>query len=352
MDNNANMIFRLSDVYNEDVIDISNGHEEKILGQIILNRIVGIAYRNLNIDHINKETRKALDIIKRENEIKFDCFLENLQYVSSLLEDASFKFAFLKGAFLAPTIYERGCRTSNDIDILINKEDISCLKRILTSSGFIQGHCDREGNIIPADRKAIINSNINYGETVPFLKYYNGRILEIDVNFSLDYKSKGNDAIVQELLNASHIVQTNAVVISTLSETDFLIHLCCHLFKEATTYDWVINRRDLMLYKFSDINVYVHTYGNKIFFRSLYERIKYFGLEEECYYAFENSSIIYPRLLLIPGYRCLLQSIRPNNVDYMKQIVYPKERTLYEYTVSFEEWFNEPNRMNLLKKIN
>ena len=147
-------------------------------------------------------------------------------------------------------------------------------------------------------------------------------------------------------------IQTNAVVISTLSETDFLIHLCCHLFKEATTYDWVINRRDLMLYKFSDINVYVHTYGNKIFFRSLYERIKYFGLEEECYYAFENSSIIYPRLLLIPGYRCLLQSIRPNNVDYMKQIVYPKERTLYEYTVSFEEWFNEPNRMNLLKKIN
>ena len=53
MNSKVNTIFKLADVYNDEKINISREHEEKILGQIILNRIVGIAYDNLDINNIN-----------------------------------------------------------------------------------------------------------------------------------------------------------------------------------------------------------------------------------------------------------------------------------------------------------
>lgn len=348
----GNILFSLSDVYNEEKIGIPfNVSEETIVGGIILNRIVGIAYNNLELSTLNRESKKCLSVLKGFYEKQFDSFIRKLEYISQILSEANFKYALLKGAFLTPMFYERGQRTSNDIDILVNANDITKVQYLLTQNGFIQGHCDDKENMIPATRREIVESKLNFGETVPFLLPFDNEILEIDINFSVDFQSKDKYDIVKGLLDKSLKKKTHYVDVTTLCEEDFLIHICCHLYKEATTWDWVVNRRDLMLYKFSDINVLLHKYSNAIFFSRLVDRIKTFNVENSCYYAFKNASIVYPRLLQLPGFPEMLEVIRPSSTDFMNQVIYPKNKKTYLYDVDFETWFNAPTRTQLLHEI-
>lgn len=73
-----NILFNLSDVYNEEKISIPfHESEETIVGGIILNRIVGIAYNNLNLSTLNRESRKCLSCLKGCHEKQFDSFMQN-----------------------------------------------------------------------------------------------------------------------------------------------------------------------------------------------------------------------------------------------------------------------------------
>ncbi len=348
----SNTLFLLSDVMCNDKIRLKKeDSEETIIGEIILNRLVGIAYDKLIFDELNKETTKTMRVLKKYYDSQYDLFVEKLKFVSSIMRNADYKCAFLKGAVLIPMLYKKGQRISNDIDLLIDVCDVSKAHSHLTANGFVQGHCDESGTIIPATRREIIESKMNFGETVPYLRYYSGNLIEVDLNFSLDFKAKGNRNIVNELLNRSEkIAVEENIEIDTLSKIDFLIHLCCHLYKEATTYDWLAFRRDLMLYKFSDINVFLHHYHSQDFLKELQERIKSLSLEKECYYTLENSCIIYPALRKNLEIVALLEEIKPDNLDFMKRIQYPMEKKQYMYHMDFEEWFACSNRIAQLQE--
>jgi len=137
----------------------------------------------------------------------------------------------------------------------------------------------------------------------------------------------------------------------TLEEKDFLIHLCLHLYKEATTYDWILAKRDLLLYKFSDINLLIHKYANKKYCEELSERIKELGVEKECYYAFENTSVIFRELNQNLNFVWLKNSIKPKDLQFMQQIVYPREKKVFIHNMKFEEWFDCNNRIQYLKGL-
>lgn len=343
----------LSDVLNTKKIKLDkNDSEEYILGGIMLNRIVGIAYDNLDFSEFNKESKRVLSIMKNYYDEQYDIFLQKLKYVASIFKDVYFPYAFLKGAFITPALYKKGQRISNDIDILIEAKDATKAHEFLIQNGFVQGHCANDGAIVPATRREIILAKMNYGETVPYLCYYNGNLLEIDLNFSMDFKAKGTQNVVSELLERrQQMIVADDISIITLAEADFLIHLCCHLYKEATTYDWLIHRRDLMLYKFSDINVFLHTYGCSGFFDQLEERIARLSVEKECFYAFFNSSIIYPHINEISGFQLLLENIMPASTEYLRYIYYPSAKTVYSHELSFEAWFASKDRISELNMI-
>lgn len=348
-----NPLFRLCDIYNKEKINLEHYDLEKLLGQIILNRMAGVAYSNLAFvqDKVPKEFREALQAVYLHNMHKSGIFKEHVRYLSSLLAEGTFKYALLKGAFLSTALYEEGRRTSNDVDILINNEDISLCQKILLDNGFVQGFYSGEKGIIPATRREIVQSRMNYGETVPFLKMIGNELLEVDINFSVDFKPSADNAIVRDLVGNSVEITWGDGKIRTLNEVDFIIHLCCHLYKEATTFNWVETKRDLLLYKFCDINLWLHQYGNNGYFADLATRIKYFDVEKECYYTFENASVIYPCLKEIEGFGRLMEGISPDNLDFMKRIVFPMEKKLYTYNMSFEEWFLCEDRVSSLKEI-
>lgn len=347
-----NKLFMLSDVYlNDKVILDKQDDIELLTGQIILNRIVNIAYDNMDRFTLHADIRKSFDILQQKNIKKSNIFRGDLDYLANVLKNVTCEYALLKGAFLSTNLYTNGYRTSNDIDILVEAKNVSKIQSLLKENGFKQGYLDHNGNINPATRKQIIESKMNFGETVPFLKMTQGRVLEVDINFSIDFKPSDNTQLIGELLSTAVLVTVDTVEFKTLDKFDFLIHLCCHLYKEATTYDWVARRRDLMLYKFSDINVFLHEFGCKDYCSKLLSRIRQFGVEQECYYTFENSSIIYPKINSIEGFDGLMKELKPTDLGFMQQIIYPRENKRFKYDMDFEDWFFCPNRIAQLEEI-
>lgn len=346
-----NKLFLLSDALLCDKIKIMPDDDQKqLVEQIINNRIVGIAYKNLDILSLCQEVRNKLVILKENSDMKCKTFQKNLQYLSNLLENVDFKYALLKGAFLSTIVYDFGLRNSNDIDIFIESKDVSKVQDLLIDNGFIQGRLDENNNIVPATRKEIVLSKMNFGETVPLLKLVDGKPFQIDINFSLDFKPD-NRYIVPEMLQNVILVEKTNLIFHTLNIFDFIIQLCCHLYKEATTYDWVVNKRDIMLYKFSDINVFIHKYGSNNYFKDLITRIKHFRVERECYYTLENSSIIYPNLNEVDGFVEAKEAIKPSNLCFMTQITYPQKKKLFIHHMSFIDWFFCFNREKQLEEI-
>ena len=345
------LLYKLSDEMSNEKINLADyGVDlDKLFCSIIKNKIIGIAYDKIIDTFNNRELRKAFISLYEKNLQSTDIFYDYLIYLSGLLSSCKFRYALLKGAFLTTQLYKKGHRTSNDIDILINKEDITELQELLKNNGFVQGKYDLINKVIvPASRKEIINSRMNYGETIPFLKLISGNLLEVDINFSVDYKPSEDNSIVSELLNSIIKIPVGNTYFYTLDSTEFLIHLCCHLYKEATTYNWVKTQRDLMLYKFSDINVFLHKFASADFFEKLRLKIKELGLEKSCYYTFENSSVIYPNLNKIVGFEDFKNMIRPEDTGFMKEIVNPQEKCTLYYDMDFRDWFACENRAEKL----
>ncbi len=349
------LIFEFSDVYMDEIEEFVSPEDScMLLGDICINRIAGIAYKNLSRFknfRVHKEFVKTLDAVYKENIRKTEHFKRNIKYLSNIFKDADFSYAFLKGSFLTTKLYESGCRTSNDIDILINEKDITNCQNILLNAGFIQGEFKPGTGIIPATRREVIMSRMNFGETIPFIKIIDGEPLCIDLNFSVDFKPAGENQIVPELLANTTEVQFEEVSFRTLNKIDFLIHLCCHLYKEATIINWVRGNRDLQLYKFSDINIFFHECILEEDYKELAKSVAKFGVEKECYYTFENASVIYPKLKQLNGYEAMLDEIRPGDLSFMKQILDPMDKKLYQYDMTFKEWFLSRKRVNELKNV-
>ena len=335
------LLFALSDIFCDSIDEnYENINQATVLGYICTNRIVGSAYKNLYKCSVNWQN-ECIDVLKtiyEKNIEKSKIYKQYVKEVANMLNKADFEYALLKGAYLSTVLYEEGMRTSNDVDVLINEKNIEKCKCLLEAHGFIQGHA--EGNTIrPASRREIVMSRMNYGETVPFVKKVEDKILEIDINFSLNYKPENSDSRVEKFLERREYVKLDNSAYFTLNQYDFFIHLCCHLYKEATTISWVEKGRDLQLYKFSDINLFMRNVLSTLDMNILIDRINEYQVQEECYYTITNAVKIYPKISELKFYNALIEQIKPINLDFLSQVIEPTTGKRYYYHLPFEEWF-------------
>lgn len=346
------LLFKLSDMYCQENYVFDNNIGENIFGKLISHRVINIAYSKLRDDkEINMgEYKKFFEIIYQQSLAENKEYEKELAYICDILCGAKFKFALLKGAFLISNVYPKGLRASNDIDILIDEKDIDECQSILLANGFVQGEV-KNGVEHKATRSEIILSRMNYGETIPFYKKFGERYIFIDINFSLDYKPSQDARIIHEMLDNTVNINWNNTILTTLNIGDFIIHLCMHLYKEASTIDWVRRRKDLNLYKFCDLNVVFHELVTEDVYEELLERILHHGVEKECYYALLLSAKIYNGLMNNKRYTDLLSRIKPKNTQYLNQIVDPENKKIYSYDMSFEEWFACNERYKYLLEV-
>lgn len=324
-----------------------------VLGYIFYNRMQAIAFDRLRkhnlLGKINREFRSALQMAYEQNAMRNKSFFQCIDMVTKILSACSCKVAMLKGAYLC-LHYPEGYRTSNDIDLLVMPEDITVVGDMLADAGFKQGSI-QNGKFIPASRIDIIESRVLRGEVVPYIKEVNlpyMKYLEVDINFSLDYKN-GNDHLVQSLLNNIYIAREKHLNIPTLNKTDFFIHLCAHLYKEATTIPWIEMRRDMTLYKYCDIYYLLSEMDEKDV-ENVFSRSKDLGLEKICAYAILETMCIFD--MNNEFTQKLAIEALDGDFNFLLQVISPKNKKKFIYrTRSAKKRFFTENRIRDLMEV-
>lgn len=279
-----------------------------LIETLAANRMCGLAYVVLR-DHellslLNREYRTVLSAVyvySRERNEVFNAYKKEL---AELLDSEGIYYAALKGAYLVE-LYPEGTRTSNDLDILIQREDIPKVTELFKDAGYVQGFIRNE-KIVPATRNEIVNALLHRGETIPFVKEVKQvamPFMEIDVNLSLKGTADSKQVVEKEMLRHRMLMEDDNREggIYIPDSVDFLIQLCVHLYKEATNDLWIARGMDWTLYKFTDIYLYCKKYLNEKFAVKLVQRIKQYGLEEECFFSLGcmNEMLHYPEQEMI-----------------------------------------------------
>lgn len=306
------------------------GATPELLGHLCTNRMAGVAYGTLKetelLAMLDREFRNSLKSAWTFNEKLNSDFFGCLNYLYTQLEPCGVPYALLKGAYLCGK-YPIGYRTSNDIDILINPDDIGKVSTKLKLAGFKQGYL-KNGKFVEATRAQIIESKMTRGETVPFIKEIKLpyiKYLEVDLNFSLDYKNSDNDN-VRKMLDRAQTVTVRNAKLRTLSSEDFLLHLCTHLYKEATTLPWIEMRRDMTFYKYSDIYMLINEMSDDEQ-EKLITAAKESNLEKELAYCINSINSFFK---LSDGSLIRYATERDNHdLDY---VIAPAQKKLYKYT--------------------
>ena len=324
-----------------------------VLGQLFFNRMQSVAYDTLRkhnlLSKVNREFRNSLKAAYDQNIVKNDSFFKCVQYLNVLLSKCNCRYAMLKGAYLC-RYYPDAYRTSNDIDLLVSPKDVTKIGNILLEAGFEQGYICND-KFVPATRREIIESKMMRGETVPYIKEFNlpgMRFLEVDINFSLDYKP-GDAFLLEDMLGRSYSRNVNGLSVTTLNPEDFFIHLCNHLHKETTTLPWVEMKRDMTLYKYCDIYMLISEM-NSMEIESLFSRAKAIDMEKICAFAIAQTASIFD---FKNKYAVLkAKDVLKNEPDFLHTVFSPQDKKVYVYTEkNIEKRFFAENRKLLLTEV-
>lgn len=269
--------------------------------------------------------------------------------LSDVLRSHKEKYVMLKGAVLCG-YYPEGCRTSNDVDLLVAPESITEIGKALSEAGFCQGSI-QNGEFVPATRREIMESKMLRGETVPYILEVNLpylRYFEVDINFSLDYKNSDSQAL-RKMLDEAKEITVRGIPIRTLNYYDFLIHLCCHLYKEATTLPWVRMHRDMTLYKFSDIVLLLKSFPIEEAY-ALFHRAEELKLADICACVMIWCYRLYPEDISQMGRYA--ESVLNGNAGILHEVIEPATQTRFYYTEQdIRKRFFSADRTALLREI-
>ncbi len=324
-----------------------------VLGYLFFNRMQGVAYGKLKecglLGKVNREFRNSIKSAYEQNVEKNRSFFACVERLRDILSVCNFKYAMLKGAYLC-RYYPEGYRTSNDIDLLVLPENVTAIGKLLAQAGFQQGNV-RNGEFVAATRREIIESKMMRGETVPYILEVNlpgMRFLEVDINFSLDYQN-GDTAVLEKILERVCERAVGDYYIQTLDRYDFFIHLCCHLYKEATTLPWIEMKRDMALYKYCDIYMLLSEMADSEA-KNMFRRAKEIDVDKVCAFAILQTAALFDwnneRVV------AMAQEVLEEDKDFIDKVFSPKEKKTYLYTEKdvSKRFFSE-DRKGLLEEV-
>ena len=308
----------------------------EVLGELLCNRMGGVAYKVLSdcglLYSVDREFRNTLKNIFSYYEQYNQSYEKALSSVSYILTPYIGKYVMLRGAYLSP-LFPRGCRTSNNLDILVAPENLSEIGAALINGGFRQGKV-REGEFVPVHHTEIINSGMR-GETVHYIKEVNLphlKYLVADLSFSFGYK--GGDS-VKDIINSSSSYVKGELCIPIPCVNDFLIHLCANLYKEASEYPFIRLKRDMMLYKYCDIQFLLNRSGMPDA-AGFVRRAEALGLADACYYTLNSVYELFSDKVC-KAMKDMLAPYADRSV--MVKVFSPEEKKLYIYDESIKKRF-------------
>lgn len=319
--------------------------KHKVL-QLITNHLI-----NLDIDSKisspNKIFLKSFYLsTKNRNEIMFD----ELRKVLTEFHRRNIKAIPLKGAILAPNLYkDLGLRILNDIDFLISLDSRNAASSSLKDLGYnigLYNWVSKEVNQISREEELMWKMHVGnlYPHTLALTNEYCDFV---SIDFSYDVDLKKDYMAANKLLNSSEISYIYGAEAYLLSKIDFLIHLCIHLYKEATNVQWVIYHADLNLIKFCDVREYTKTIMGEIDSNLFYKRVKELKAEESVFYTY-----YYIDYLFTEDFSSKLnEKLAINEIDYLSKYGYNDYDSPVIWKKSFYERFFSISNLDELEEL-
>jgi len=249
------------------------------------------------------------------------CYLGHLSEVMTALKKYNVVVPILKGNLLASLVYPAiEARIFNDLDLLMKLDDVNIVTKALEEAGFIQGFYDEEkGVVVEATRKAKVLTQMVSHELQEFQKVCDNpfaKVVQVDVNHDILWKGNCPYKIdTKDLIKRAVPIEINGVGGYMLDAVDNIIQLSCHLYKEATLMIWITDIRDLKIYKFADLYMFIKKFYSDIDWKLLVDRVKGYGVEKIVYYNFHYIEMMFGEL--VP--REVMDSLRPDDLTYLDE---------------------------------
>ena len=179
---------------------------------------------------------------------------ELMTFINSCYEK-KLKLVPVKGIYLSDFLYQDpSLRKSNDVDILISRDDIPQMTEILFQQGFTHKQYNREKRkFFDYDPRTVRTYKLTMYNLLPFIKVQDDQVITFDLSFALDFDRKTADVVNQMLKN----VRVELHQLPTMKNTDYLIHLLVHNYREASNAFWIELNKDITLRKFCDIREFI-----------------------------------------------------------------------------------------------
>ena len=210
-------------------------------------------------DMMKLERRQRLvnRILKQKNLKRYEENLIHFDPVAYQLELLGIDYVITKGIYAAKTAYvDESYRRSDDLDVIIRREDYLKVKQILNNHGYLQGiYNSVTDEIEQLSRRQELFFLTYTNQSAPFLKKTGDDflpIINLDVNFYIFWENREvwNSS---ELLSNYQIFPYNGHRVKTFQDEYMLMHMCLHAYYDMNSIYQLNKTFSYRLKYFSDI---------------------------------------------------------------------------------------------------
>jgi len=226
--------------------------------------------------------------------------------------------AVRKGFALVEAVYhDAGVRRISDLDLLVDRGDAPRVHEVLLRYGYEQGQLAVDGDRIePFDKATQMAWRMRMNNQLPYRKAgHRPDVSDYNVDLCHGIFPRGTqtDVTVADLLARARPAVLCGAPSMALEPADFLLDLCAHLYKEATSAAFVREGLDLQLSKFLDVALFAGSLDEAAW-GQFTERALDYGVGASVYYALHFTTALHPGA--IP--ELALDKLRPENLDYLE----------------------------------
>lgn len=188
---------------------------------------------------LERKDRLANQILKQKNLKRYHENLIHFNPVAAEFEKSNVEYVITKGIYPAKMAYiDEGYRRSDDLDVIIKREDYSKVKEILHTHGYVQGVYNSETKKIKKFSRQQELFYLSFTEqSAPFFKETGNALLPVvilDLNFNIFWDA--NDIWdISKLLSNSQIFDYRGYKVKTFQDEYMLLHMCLHAYYDMNS---------------------------------------------------------------------------------------------------------------------
>lgn len=258
--------------------------------QAVRHRVASLVARNIEVHELPypsaalRESFRANWIVNRHRN---RALCDEADHILTRLTAAGIRPMARKGQYLSRVLYpEPGLRPMSDLDLMVRPEDVEPISAMLGELGYAQGRvAPNLRTMRPLSRRDQVFWRMNASSQPPFVRLTSDEFVQafvVDLRQGVLEPASGRSVDVSEWFRRAVLVDPRTGMYTPCTE-DFLIDVCVHLHREATTLTAIEGRKDLWLLRFVDVLLLLDR--DDLAPSSVAARTRQYGLAAEVGYA-------------------------------------------------------------------